>query len=252
VVSRPPLALVPANGLGGRLRASLTRVLVVLAIVLACAGLAYAAARFTSLFALQRIEVTGGPATVREAVRETGRQFLGTSLVSLDQDDLRRRLTALPTVESVRFDRAFPHTLRIAVVPERALAVVKDGRGAWLVSERGRVIRGAGLETKRTVVWIAPTDLEPGVTVSDENARLALDALRRLTPAFPDRVESARVAEGAVTLVLAGGAELRLGEAQSLALKLAVAARVLRAMSAAERAELGYLDVSVPGKAVGG
>ncbi len=242
----------PANGLGGRLRAPLGRVLLVAALVLACAGLAYAAARFTSLFALEEIEVAGGSAAVREAVRDTGKQFAGTSLVALDQDAVREQLTALPSVESVRLDRAFPHTLRIVVVPERPLAVVKDGRGAWLVSERGRVIRGADPETNRTVVWTAPTELEPGKTVADENTRLALEGLRRLPPSFPERIESARAVEGTVTLVLADGAELRLGKAESLALKLAVAARVLRAMSAAERAGIGYLDVSVPERAVTG
>jgi len=37
-----------------------------------------------------------------------------------------------------------------------------------------------------------------------------------------------------------------------MALKLAVAARVLAGMSAEEAAELAYLDVSVPERAVGG
>jgi cell division protein FtsQ len=227
-------------------------VAIVFATLLACAGLAYAAARYTSLFALQEIEVTSGPVGVREDVREVGRQFLGTSLVSLDQDELRAQLTALPTVEAVRFDRAFPHTLRISVVPEEPLAVVKDGLGAWLVSKRGRVIRSAALETRRPVVWIPPAELEPGAIVGDENGRLALDALRQLPGGFPERIESARASEGAVTLVLAGGDELRLGAAQSLGLKLAIAARVLDGMSSAERAGIGYLDVSVPERAVSG
>ncbi len=241
----------PPNGLATRLRATLGRALVISALLLACATIAYAAARFTSLFALHEIEVTGGSAAVREAVQETGKQFAGTSLVALDQDDVREQLMALPSVESVRLDRAFPNTLRVVVVPERPLAVVKDGMGAWLVSESGRVIRSADPETTRTVVWTAPAELEPGKTVADENARLALAGLRRLPPSFPARIESARGSDGAVTLVLADGAELRLGTADSLALKLAVAARVLRGMSAAERAGLGYLDVSVPERAVG-
>jgi hypothetical protein len=62
----------------------------------------------------------------------------------------------------------------------------------------------------------------------------------------------ARVEEGEVTLVLASGAELRLGERTSLPLKLAVAARVLGTMTAEERGELGYLDVTVPALPVGG
>ena len=252
MVSRPHLALVPANGLGGRLRGYLGRALVVAGIVLACAGLAYAVARFTSLFALHEFEVTGGPPAAREAVRDVAGSFEGTSLVALDLDQLRARLEELPSVESVRFDRAFPHTLRIVVVPEEALAVVKDGSAAWLVSGSGRVIRSADPETRRTVVWTAQTGLEPGAVVQDENARLALEGLRRLPTNFPERIETARAAAGAVTLVLAGGTELRLGNAVSLALKLAAAARVLQGMSTAERAALGYLDVSVPERAVGG
>jgi cell division protein FtsQ len=243
---------VPANGLRGRLRVPVARVLVALVVVAACAGLAYGAARYTSLFALERIEVTGGTAPVRASVREAGAQFLGASLVSLDDDAVRARLTELPSVESVRLDRAFPHTLRIVVVPEEPLAVVKDGFGAWLVSRRGRVIRTAATEPRRAVVWTAQTGLEPGAVVGDENARLALEALRTVPAAFPERIESARAADGTVTLVLGDGSELRLGAAESLALKLAVAARVLRGMSAGERAGIGYLDVSVPERVVGG
>ena len=81
-------------------------------------------------------------------MRDVAESFEGTSLVALDQDELRARLEELPSVESVRFDRAFPHTLRIVVVPEEALAVVKDGSAAWLVSGSGRVIRSADPETR--------------------------------------------------------------------------------------------------------
>ena len=55
-----------------------------------------------------------------------------------------------------------------------------------------------------------------------------------------------------MTLVLDEGMEIRLGDTASMALKLAVAARVLAGMSAEEAAELAYLDVSVPERAVGG
>ena len=243
----------PANGLGGRLRAWLARALLVLGVVLAIVCLGYAAARYTSLFALETIEVTGAPAAVRESVREVGMmEFAGTSLVRLDEDELRVRLTALPTVHSVRIDRAFPHTLRIAVVPERPLAVLRDGWGAWLVSNRARVIRSVDPETRRPVVWTAPIDLEAGANVADENARLALEGLRRVPREFPERIETARADGGAVTLVLRDGAELRLGRAESLGLKLAVASRVLRALSSSERDGLEYLDVSIPERVVAG
>ena len=70
----------PANGLGGRLRGWFVRALVVVGVILVGIGLAYGAARYTSLFALEQVEVTGGPASVRESVRHVGMGFAGTSL----------------------------------------------------------------------------------------------------------------------------------------------------------------------------
>jgi cell division protein FtsQ len=244
---------VPANGLPVRLRATILRALAVVGILAVAAGLAYGAARFTPLFALQELEVTGGSPAVNEAVREAGGRFLGESLVALDRDEVRRSLAALPTVRAVRVDRAFPHTLRVVVVPERALAVVRNGQEAWLVSERGRVIKSADPGATRPVVWTASEpDLEPGASVGAENVVLALQALRALPPRFPERIVSARSSDGEIALVLQGGTELRLGNDQDLRLKLAVAAKVLARMGTSERAWLAYLDVSVPEKVVGG
>jgi cell division protein FtsQ len=224
------------------------------AIVVGVVVLGYAVARFTSLFALEQIDIEGGTRAARADVREAGKPFLGVSLVSLDQDELRQELLALPTVRSVRIDRAFPHTLRVSVVPERPLAVIRSGPEAWLVSERHRVIRAVKPDSVgRPAVWTVPgTVLEPGRIVQGEDTGLALEALRRLPDNFPVRVDSARASAGELTLLLTGGAELRLGRAEAVALKLAVAARVLRTLSAAEREGITYLDVSVPERAVAG
>jgi cell division protein FtsQ len=255
VVSRPHLSLVPANGLRGRLGATTVRILGILVLLAAALILLYAGARFTSLFALEKLELTGGGPAAREQVRTALRPLVGESLVALDQADLRRELEALPAVRSARVDRAFPHTLRIAIVHERPLAVVQSGEDAWLVSAQGRVIRAVDPEhaRKRPVVVADPgSSFAPGATVHAEDVRTSLDALRRLPKSFPERVASASATGGAVTLVLAGGMEVRLGEARSLALKLAVAGRVLRSLSRDEAAGLAYLDVSVPERAVGG
>ena len=243
----------PAIGLPRRLRTTVLRLLAVLGIGAAVVVIAYAAARYASLFALEELEIAGGPPAVREAVRETGAPFLGDSLVELDQDEVRRRLAALPSVRAVTVDRAFPHTLQIVVVPERALAVVRNGREAWVVSERGRVISAADADAPQPVVWTtSEPDLAPGAVVESENILLALQALRRLPRGLPERVDTARASYGEITVVLADGMEIRLGRPDQLALKLAVAARVLGAMAAEDRAALDYLDVSVPEKAVGG
>ena len=153
-------------------------------------------------------------------------------------------------MRAVTVDRAFPHTLEIVVVPERALAVVRNGREAL-----GRV--GAGPRDQLRQMPMPgsrssgqrPSPTSPRATVVEsENILLALQALRRLPRGLPERVDTARASYGEITVVLAGGMEIWFGGPHQLALKLAVAARVLGTMAAEDRAALDYLDVSVPEK----
>jgi cell division septal protein FtsQ len=222
------------------------------AIVVALA-LAYLAARTTPLFAVRAVEVSGAPASMSEEVKRTAARFTGTSLVALDGTDLIRRIESLPTVVSARYDRAFPHTLRIFVVPERPVAVIVNRRATWVVSERGRVMDSArrrDLQRYPHIDLEAARGLTPGQTIRDPNALEPLGALARIAETFPVRVHAARLDEGKLVFVLAASTELRLGEPVDLDVKLAASARVLRTLSGEERARLAYLDVSLPERPV--
>jgi len=249
---RPQLALVSAQALRPVLRLPSGRGLVVVTAVVGFLGLLYLAARETPLFALRTVEVTGAPPTVRDEVRRAAAAWEGESLVALDGDELRRRLEALPTVRSLRYDKAFPNTIAIAVVPERPAAVVRRGRAAWLVSERGRIMGTLESDPRKRLprIRLAAGDLRAGAFLADERARLAVTAATHLPRRFPVRVRSIRAREDGVTLVLATDTEVRLGNASALPLKMAVAARVLRSLSEDERLGLTYLDVTVPERPV--
>ncbi|MGH3023831.1 MAG: cell division protein FtsQ/DivIB [Gaiellaceae bacterium] len=254
MVSRPQLSLVPVNGLRGRVRPPSRRLLAVTAGLVALLGLGYLAARETPLFALREVEVTGAPKGLKEEVRRAAAPFLGESLVALDRAALSRSLEALPAVRSLRIDRAFPHSLRIAVVPEHPLAVLRRGGDAWILSERGRVLRRIDRDAAaaRPRVWTGQTrSVEVGKTVAAEPVQAVLAALRRVPEEFPVRIRSARAEADTVVFVLADETELRLGERTRMALKLEVAASVLRGLDPAEREELAYLDVTVPERPVG-
>jgi cell division protein FtsQ len=231
----------------------------VLAVAIATLGLLYLGARETPLFALEDVSVTGAPPAVRRAVIQETEGVRGESLVALDSAALIRRLEALPSVLSARFDRAFPHTLRLFVEPERPLAVVHEGTNAWVVSERGRVIRRAEAGKARAFPKLrlpAQSGLSPGTFIDGRDAQIVLTALAKLPRKFPVRVHAARLEDGEVIFILAGtsGArpELRLGEPTEVGVKLAVAAVVLRSLGADERGSLGYLDVSLPDRPVTG
>jgi cell division septal protein FtsQ len=255
VARQPHLVSVPGRALRPvLLRHATPRVLGLVAAAAVVLGLAYLAARETPLFAVDRVDVRGAPPVVERAVRAAAGPFVGESLVGLDGDELRRRLEALPSVRSFRYDRAFPDTLRIAVVPEEPAAVVRRGRDAWLVSARGRVIRQIQLGTLRRyprVGYASDSPLVPGATLEDAATRMALAAVTHLPAGFPVSVRSVSAREDVITLLLAGGTEVRLGSSDALLLKLAVAARILRSFPADERTALSYLDVSFPERPVG-
>jgi len=220
-------------------------------------GLLYLAARETPLFALRTVEIDGAPASVRASVSRTLEQSRGTSLVSLDGDAVVRRLEALPSVQSVTYDRAFPHTLRLVVVPEQPVAVVKQGSARWIVSVRGRVIertsRAEAPDLPR-IRYLAPSPLAAGQFVSDEGTKTVLAALAEAPRQLPLPIQSARFEEGELTFVLSGegGARplLLLGEPRDTRTKFRVAALVLRNLGDEERAALAYLDVTLPDRPV--
>jgi hypothetical protein len=237
-----PSALVPSRRVG-----------LITAAILAALALAYLAARTTPLFAVRTVEVSGAPASVSEGVKRATARFTGTSLVALDGADLIRRIESLPTVVSARYDRAFPHTLRVFVVPERPVAVIVHRRAGWVVSERGRVVSRAGrrgLDKYPRIDFEAAQGLMPGQTIRDPRALAPLHALAKIGKTFPVRVRAGRFKGGKLVFVLGASTELRLGEPVDLDVKLAAAARVLGALSHDDRARLTYLDVSLPERPV--
>ena len=104
------------------------------------AALAWFGARETGVFAVARSTSRARPRAWRPGAKRASRRREGTSLLEVDLDAAQQTVEALPTVASARFDRAFPHTLRVVVVPEHAVAVVRQGADSYLVAESGRVM----------------------------------------------------------------------------------------------------------------
>lgn len=226
----------------------------VLAIALVCVLGAFAAfwlARVTPIFSVDEIEVEGARAGVQAQVRRALSGVAGDSLLSLDLRALEARLEAIPTVRDASLDRAFPHTLAVTVEPERAVAVLRQGPRAYVVSERGRLM-GRVKRTDRPRlprIWV-PTSvpLRAGAAVGGDAALAAVAARPLASGRFPARVSTIEAREGEIMVRLHSGLELRLGEPSEVRLKLAVAARLLPLLRPEER----YLDVSLPDKPVAG
>ena len=217
--------------------------------LLGIAAGAYAVARATPAFAVRELAVTGAPAHVAVQAREALAGVRGESLLSLDLGRLEAELEAVPTVAAASFDRGFPHTLTVAIVPERPVAVVRRGPESWLVAASGRVIaqleRGARAGLPR--IWIPRTaDIRLGDPVVGDVRRAVRAVAPLVRRPLPARVTAVRSTEEELTLVLRAGFELRLGDDSDRALKLELARRILPALLASG----GYLDVSVPERPV--
>jgi cell division protein FtsQ len=228
-------------------RRVLPAVLAAGALVVAAVG-AYVLARQTAIFALQRIEVEGATPAVAARIRATLRPYVGGSLVRFDSGAAGRSLGAVSEIADASFDRAFPHTLKVRVRLERPVAVLRQGVDAWLVSASARVL--SRLDTRPYPrlprIWVPPsTDVAVNSTLSGPAAR----GVAALAPLRPLRVRAdvrqVLIGPAELTLVLASGTELRLGDSGDLRLKLSIAKQLLPLTVGAR-----YVDLSVPERPV--
>ena len=218
--------------------------------LVALAAGAYAVARQTSAFAIGQLEITGAPAGIQQQLRRSLAPLVGTSLLALDGGALERRAAALPTVVSVGYDRAFPHTLRIHVVPELPVAVLHRGHETWLVSARGRVVRRVpnGTYPALARIWVPRNaDVAVGAFLPPEAGGTAARTLS-LAARFPARIATVSLAHRELVFRLRSGLELRLGDPTDVRLKLAIARRALAQLPTGAT----YMDISVPGRPVAG
>jgi cell division protein FtsQ len=229
--------------------------LIALAVVSVAFGL-YGVARETSLFAVRAIVVEGAPPGIAAEVSGALRSYQGRSLVAVSAGAVEQRVDALPVVRSAIVDRAFPHSLRVRVVPEQPVAVLRRGPDSWLVSARGRVIRtierGASPSLPR--IWLpAATDLQAGAFLVDAPGALAARSLAALVGSgFPERISFVRALDGEITLGLRGGLEIQLGPPVDLRLKIAIARGILPLLALPRNGGPDYLDLTVPERPVAG
>jgi len=218
----------------------------------------YAGARETAVFAVEAVEVEAVPRGQAPLVDRALEGLSGTSLLRIDEQAIERRLEDLPHVHLLAYDRAFPNRLRVRVSVERAEAVLRRESDRWIVSGEGRVLRVLETPLRRPlpVVWVERS-IEPEIgsilrAPGPTRAVRALADVRAADPRMARQVWYLKIGEdGATTAVLRDRLEIRLGSASDLAVKLAVAHRVVAALRR-EGATAAYMDVSVPERPVVG
>jgi cell division septal protein FtsQ len=226
-----------------------------LALVLGAVG-TYGLARETSMFAVRTVEVQGASPAVAAQVRAALRSFDGTSLLTLNGSSVLQRVESLPTVFTATYDRDFPHRLRLRIVPELPVAVLRRGVSSWLVSARGRVIATTDRTRFRRLprIWLpATSEIDIGAVLAVSSGGVASRAVAVFSSAgVADRVAWARARDGVLTIGLRTGLLLRFGPPTDLALKIAIAREIVPTVLRPSAGGPSYLDLSVPGRPVAG
>jgi cell division protein FtsQ len=223
---------------------------VALAILLASL-VAWVVARETSLFAVRAVRVDGASPAVALRVKRVVAPDLGRSLLKIDAATVEAAVERIPWVAHASVDRAFPHGLRIAIVQERGVALVRRGAETWVVSSRGRVIRSVAASRRSLSrlprIWVTG-EAKPAVgeIVAGELATAARAVVVASEAGFRARVSKVVVSQDTLTVRLRSGLELLLGAPTDADLKLAVASRVMPKLADGTV----YLDVSVPERPV--
>jgi cell division protein FtsQ len=177
---------------------------------------------FSPALRVHEIEI-GGAATVSAAEIEEVAGLDGDSLITADLSAAESRIEELPMVKEATITRAWPQTVRIAVVEREAWAVWQAGSSAYTVDDEGVVLVGDAPEGALVIsVLGADVGLEPGQKVDQDAVALA----RTLTELVPAELDL-NVAtfewsgERGLTITTDSGYSVVLGDSQDMEYKLA-------------------------------
>lgn len=93
-----------------------------------------------SLFALQRIEVSGNQRARTEEILRAVEPWRSSNLVGLDLSAIARAVRAHPWIERVTLSKRLPDGLSIRVMEKKAVALYRDTSGLSWLSSDGRPI----------------------------------------------------------------------------------------------------------------
>lgn len=212
------------------------------ALALAAAAGGWLVLRDTSVFAVQKVTITGlaGPQApaIRTSLEDAARTMTTTHL---SVSRLRAAVASYAVVKDLRVATQLPHGLRIAVVEENPVAALMAGGQTLPVAGDGRVVRGVAIPPGLAAVPLAA--LPTGDRISDRVSFAAVELLDIAPPALRARVSRVTIGAHGLTAELWRGPPLYFGDTTRLHAKWAAAARVLADPSARGAR---YVDLHTP------
>jgi cell division protein FtsQ len=192
-----------------------------------------------------KVGVEGNRVLTVDQIERAARVPLGGALMSVDTGAVRRRLLkALPRIDRVSVERAWPHTVRVKVTERVAAAVVRTGRTYTEVDKQG--VRFATVDRPPAGAPLLQLGPVQPASLRQFGADGLLQAAIAVAADLPEAVRKGarairvRSYDG-ITVELTGGREVMWGGPGQGARKAAVLTALMKARPGAVR-----YDVSAP------
>jgi len=183
-------------------------------------------------FSIETVSIIGTERIDVGEIEQLASGIKGQNLLLFDRDELRQKIKLHPFVKDVDFKRSYPHTLVIDVEERNPIALVVAGNGVVEVDEAGTFLR-------RFETWpasdlpvisgvVIPDTAGPGQPIDDPLLRKCLMLIQEAPPALLPIIGEIHInAIEQVSLMLTGGVEVRLGDAETWADKLKALVQLL-------------------------
>jgi cell division protein FtsQ len=222
------------------------RVVILVGVVVVLVALAWGVS-VSPLLDVNQVRVRGLHRVTAAQIEDAAGIHTGDAMVWLDPGRAVSGIEALPFVHRATVTREWPGTVRVTVVERRPVAWLAGPSGMVVVDGTGRVLEAVaaappGMPQLLGAKFVPP----PGGTISPiDGARVA----GGLTGLLVVGTKSVTMTETGVTLQLANGPEIRMGDATQVGVKLRAA---LAVVAANDGTPTQYVDVSVPTNPVAG
>lgn len=188
----------------------------------------------------------------------------GSTLLNFDEDKVTSELKQNPWVDSVDYERDFPHTLTIHINERHigALAVLNSGSAAWYIADDGTWIEPAQLDKSQgqtseqaalalassqqcVVIKNLPASVQPrsGSQANDETIDAVSTFQHDFSSDFAAQVVSYSAnSTASLSCVLSNGVEVSLGSANNISEKETAIETIL----ASHAGKVTYINVRIP------
>jgi cell division protein FtsQ len=205
----------------------------------------------SSMFAVERVTVTGNVYTDQAALDAVIDDLTGTAVLLVDTDAVEAQVEAIPWVRDARVSTSFPDSASIEIRERTPVAAMMGADGsARVLDVDGRVLALVDGQPV-ALVWIAgpgTLDVAPGQFASIGYSAAA-SLVTKLTPDIRSRVESMLVTPDGADLVLVltserGPVEVRFGSALGENSQIEKLVRLQRTLDDVDTKPVTVIDVS--------